>query len=85
MTNIHVKYFFENKITLHHRPFLECCKSIYVSGGIVNTSRVLDDRNGEYVHQYSGRNNESLYVLLCNSSNSSIALGDDGKGWRVRL
>ena len=51
----------------------------------MNASRVLDDRNEEYFYQYPTANNESLYVLLCNSSNSSIALGDDGKGWRVRL
>ena len=51
----------------------------------MNASRVLEDRNEEYVLQYSTTNNESLPVLLCNSTSSSIALGDDGKGWRVRL
>ena len=51
----------------------------------MSASRLLEDRNGEYVHQYSGTNTESLYVLFGNSTNSSIALGDDAKGWRVRL
>ena len=64
---------------------LECCKSILFSGGNVSASGTLEDRNGEYVYQSSKTTNKAFYVLLGGSTNSSIAFGDDGKGWRVCL
>jgi len=35
------------------------------------------------LRQSLGANNKSVYALLHSSSNSSIAFGDDGKGWRL--
>jgi len=62
---------------------LECCKTILLSGGNASASRILEERNGEYVYQSSKTTNKAFYVLVGSSTNSSIAFGDDGKGWRL--
>jgi len=49
----------------------------------VSASRVLEDRNGVYEYQSSKTTNKAFYVLLGGSTNSSIAFGDNGKGWRL--
>ena len=51
----------------------------------MNASRILEDRNGEYLYQSSKTTNKAFYVRLGGSTNSSIAFGDVYKGWRVCL
>ena len=51
----------------------------------MSASRILEDRNGEYLYQSSKTTNKAFYVHLGGSTNSSIAFGDHGKGWRVCL
>merc|ERR1712223_1493771 len=60
----------------------ECCKSIYLSGGGVDTSKVLEERVGKYSNHSFGPSGHLLYVRIGVSGNSSIVYGDE-KGWRL--
>ena len=62
--------------------FLDCCEFIILSGGNFNASRDLEYRTGKFEFHYSTANNKSLYIQHPNSTNSSIAFGDNA-GWRV--
>ena len=77
----HTKLLISVRNNIH--SILECCNSIVLKGGNLVASHILKDKLGTYEFQSENANTESFYVLLRNSTFSSIVFGDGGKGWRV--